>query len=298
MEAVFEGERNPLKQAFEDYQISPIFQEHFLMGMNGIEFGLYILLDDSTSMTLSSDAAGFDSRWEEGVSMVYSIFGLARHFVPVYFGFVNSRGFYEVKDQNTLRSLCAKKPFGSTPLHIQFEELNKIDRRKLIICITDGEPDSWSRFCEAINGRNPETNRISFVMCADDRTVERYHKILDDEADFVDVVDDIEKERKKVRLAQGNILYTIGDQIVRCILALLYDEYDQITKKKIDAISTDRKALSKRISLESKITRLHDVIYTHGSAIPDPPKPDPPKPAVKQTTEPIEFEKSGCCVIL
>lgn len=141
-----------------------------------------------------------------------------------------------IKCGEQIKHLFDVQPSGSTPLTNVVGEIMReyTAKPKIIIIATDGQPDNKVSFESLLMNRDVDRNRISILLCTDDKEVVRYWNRLDKEIPRLDVIRVYDKELKEVRKVQGRKFpYTKDDHIARLFATCYIEEYDMLDEKKV-----------------------------------------------------------------
>lgn len=252
-------------KVFGRYEI-PLGLLNKLLALTDCE--LYFILDDSTSMTGTSDVLVKDcsswmknklankngnyamSRWEECEDRLH-ILGEILPYIPIKtikFVFLNrsddfstirkegqSLQEYETIFHQQIASMFQRHYGGGTPLYTKIKQA--IDTtgsmKRMIYVLTDGEPNdaSKSKISELItNRKNPSNTPISLLSCSDNNDDTDWLKEVEEVADFCSELDDFLSERKEVEKDQGPVFPFSRGFWILCMLvaAINPDDLDAL----------------------------------------------------------------------
>lgn len=230
-------------------------------------YDIVVIADDSGSMgnpahggRLEDPFAPVPSRWQELQQRVLEIVEIAvcldQDGIDLYF--LNRPPVYHVQDVDTVKAAFVNPPNGYTPLSEAYkrvlkEKLDGQEKKVLIVCATDGEPNAldgtgkWrmdvNGFTQLLKTRNgfPSSRCPTSIMaCTDAEDEIGWLNKLDDEINHFDVVDDYASERDEIKKVQGhNFPFSKGDYIVKTLLGSmepLYDNLDEaaMTNKQLE----------------------------------------------------------------
>lgn len=219
---------------------------NFLLTLKNFE--IVIVCDDSFSMTTEVDGT-HRTRWDELREIVKRILQIAVLFdqngVDIYF-LNEDEVFEKIKNPKDVDDLFSKEPNGYTPLvpilsKIFQSRLAKRGREKklLVFVATDGKPtnvdgDSEIEELEDLlrNMRTVDTTYVSFLLCTDERECVDYMERWDRTMINVDVTDDYETEKEKIRRCQGDPHYpfTYDDYIVKALIGSIVPHIDRLNE--------------------------------------------------------------------
>ena len=217
-------------------------------------FKIVYLIDDSSSMNSmlrdsplnKPDSTTFATRWNE-----------AEYFatISIQIGNIFDRegcDVYFLNHQPPIRNIKSVESFlavfltiranGYTPLSkavskiFQDNALTVLERRLLLIVLTDGEPtDETGRndvpgFKRCLKRRNAiDRTYISIIACTDQTNSMSYLNMLDRRVKNLDVVDDFRNEKIEVRKAKGSrFSFTYGDYVVKSMIGSLDKSFDRM----------------------------------------------------------------------
>lgn len=223
----------------------------FLLKLN--EFEIAIVCDDSGSMMTPVDGTEH-TRWDELCEIVKKILGIAIMFdksgVDLYF--LNEEEEYlNVKDPAFVEKIFSKTPSGCTPLVPVLKKLFQSpkaragkDKKLLVFIATDGKPtdENDEESNDAVNElehllrdtRNINTTYVSFLLCTDEKECVGYLARWDRTMEHVDVTDDYDMEREKIRECQEdpNYPFTYDDYIVKALVGSIVPHIDRLNEPK------------------------------------------------------------------
>ena len=237
------------------YEISAMFADKLQM-LNG--YKVVFIFDDSGSMNtilqdspLNQPGQMKATRWDELKYFANISLEIASLFDPqgcdVFF--LNrppARNITLDTLPNFLNSFSRTKPSGYTPLaQVLTQVLNenanlvRVERKLLIIIVTDGEPTDQSgnvninQFKQCLQSRNPiDRIFVNIVACTDDDSSMDYLNRWDREIKHLDVVDDFRSEREEVRKAKGpNFRFSYGDYVVKSLVGSVDPELDNFDER-------------------------------------------------------------------
>jgi hypothetical protein len=210
------------------------------------DYEIVIVCDDSGSMKATVNGTQH-TRWNELCSIVKIIMEIGVVFdsngVDIYF--LNRKSFRNVKDPTQVDRAFAPAPSGYTPL---VPVLNRIfessladrgrDKKLLVFIATDGEPtdgDGTPTVSELEHlmreKRQADTTYVSFLICTDDPTCVNYLNEWDRTMTNVDVTDDFNTEREKIRRYRGpNYPFSHGDYVVKALTGAIDRQIDIINE--------------------------------------------------------------------
>ena len=223
------------------YRIHPEMAQK-LLTLN--KFEIVVVIDDSGSMNTPIEGKQC-SRWDELREIVKIVVEIGIIFdtngVDVHF--LNSPETLKIKNPQEVDrifdvDLCGYTPMVSTLKKVFKSDLARVgrDKKLLVIVATDGEPTDYegnedlNRFEKVMKEtRNQETTFVSFLLCTD---VPRYADLFqhyDASMRHVDVIDDYETEKAKVRERMGeNYRFEYGDYVVKALIGSIHSEIDEI----------------------------------------------------------------------
>ena len=198
------------------------------------EYEIIVLCDDSGSMNMHVDGTN-RTRWDELCYIVKLVIEIGTIFNPngvdVYF--LNREKTCGITDLKQIDHLFSYPPTGYTPLVrklrevLQFAEARPDKEKKVLIFIatngapTDdrGNPDQ-KRFKQVMkHERNAETTHVMFLLCTDESDYIDYLTRFKRTMRNVDICDDYETEKKKMRhLHGGSNVFSRGDYIVQALV--------------------------------------------------------------------------------
>ena len=193
-----------------------------------------LLLDDSGSMNLQTTTFNMpNTRWIElidNVKIIIEFVGnITKKTIDIHF--LNNKSIYNVSSVEQFILYLQNNnimPGGSTPLTQKLKELFDTEYYKKCRCqinayiFTDGEPDGgYIHFYNLIKHRpNPSKYPISIIACTDDERNIAWMDKLDDDAPYVDVVDDAYNEMnqiKKIQSMNNDFIISIGTYILKIL---------------------------------------------------------------------------------
>jgi hypothetical protein len=207
---------------------------------------IVIVIDDSGSMITTVDGTR-RTRWDELCAIVKVVIEIGVIFdsngIDIYF--INGRTFLKVKDPRVVQEAFATPPSGPTPL---VPTLKKIfmsdlarrgrDKKLLVFVATDGEPtddddnsevDKLKRLMQET--RKADTTYVSFLLCTDEPGCVNYLNEWDRTMQNVDVTDDYENEKKKIRKYRGqDYPFSNGDYIVKAMVGATIRHIDRLNE--------------------------------------------------------------------
>jgi len=208
------------------------------------DFEIVIVCDDSGSMMTQVDGTQ-RTRWDELCSIVKLIIEIGVIFdsngVDIYF--LNRDSFHNVKDPKVVEQIFKMPPSGYTPL---VPVLNRIfesslslrgrDKKLLVFVATDGVPtnDNGDPNLDELEHtmrekRRMETTYVSFLLCTDDQACVASFNEWDRTMLNVDVTDDFDTERKKIRRYRGHdYQFSRGDYVVKALVGAIDPEIDAL----------------------------------------------------------------------
>jgi hypothetical protein len=198
------------------------------------EYEIVVLCDDSGSMNLTVDGTE-RTRWDELRNIVKFVIEIGTIFdtngVNVYF--LNRENTAGITDPNDIDRLFIPPPTGFTPLVRKLQEIlhfaeTRPDKKKkvLVFIATDGAPtdDDGNPDLEEFeqvmrNERNAKTTHVMFLLCTDEPDYIDYLTKFKRTMRNVDVYDDYETEKKKIRRLRGdNHTFSRSDYIVQALV--------------------------------------------------------------------------------
>jgi hypothetical protein len=198
------------------------------------KYEILILCDDSGSMNLTVDGTS-KTRWNELRDIVKLVIEIGTIFdtdgVDVYF--LNRKEKLKITDPKQIDHLFMDLPSGYTPLArvlqevLQSSEARPDDEKKRLIFIaTDGAPtdddgnSDLNRFEHVMRSqRNANTTHVMFLLCTDESDYIDYLTRFKRTMKNIDVYDDYETEKKKIRRLHGsNYILSRGDYIVQALV--------------------------------------------------------------------------------
>ncbi|CAF1069210.1 unnamed protein product [Rotaria sordida] len=147
--------------------------------------------------------------------------------------FLNRENAVGITDPQDIDRLFMPPPSGYTPLARKLQEIinfaeNRVDKEKkvLVFIATDGAPTDdggnpdLERFEQIMkHERNAETTHVMFLLCTDEPDDIAYLTKFKGTMKNVDVYDDYETEKKKIRRLRGNNhAFSKGDYIVQALV--------------------------------------------------------------------------------
>jgi DNA-directed RNA polymerase subunit N (RpoN/RPB10) len=232
-----------LRQIAHSNEISNEHIENLYKALDGIE--IVVIADDSGSMKEPADELSdpFDitkSRWAELKSKLSVIVDLATVFdengVDIYF--LNRPSILNVKSSQYLMATkqFMDQPNYGTPLSERLRQVlqeKKIDvgKRLLILIATDGEPsDGKDQFKKLLMTRDPISQIfVTILACTNEKHVLQWLNGLDNSVPNLDVVDDYQTEKKKVKKQKGSSYpFTLGDYLAKSLLGSINKNYDDL----------------------------------------------------------------------
>lgn len=219
-------------QAFAHKREIRVSECERLMALQGYE--IIILCDDSGSMGETVDGTK-RTRWDELRDMVKLVIEIATIFDPsgVNVHFLNRGEAHKITDPKHIDHLFTACPTGYTPLVRVLQEIPQLsqtrpanERKLLVFIATDGAPTTddgdsdLGRFEYFMrNDRNAETTHVMFLLCTDELDYINYLTRFKQTMINVDVIDDYETEKRKIRNSRGsNHIFTRGDYIVQALV--------------------------------------------------------------------------------
>eukprot|EP01064_Diplonema_japonicum_P029052 TRINITY_DN4608_c0_g1_i7.p1 TRINITY_DN4608_c0_g1~~TRINITY_DN4608_c0_g1_i7.p1 ORF type:complete len:279 (+),score=64.98 TRINITY_DN4608_c0_g1_i7:40-876(+) len=236
-----------LQSILTKYEIT-IAEANDLVALEG--YDIVFILDDSGSMTLSSEPASrrklgqkSKTRWEELGETVKLVAELACVFDDdgIDLHFLNRPSLKGIKssDDPDLYMALSAPPRGSTPLT---ETVERVVREReddcseqpvLLIIATDGEPNGgherFMHLVARIVGK--ENTRCTFkfqiLACTADEASVSWLDTFDKQFAAVDVTDDYYSERDQV-LSSGNCQrFGRGDWVIKALLGPISQKFDE-----------------------------------------------------------------------
>ena len=156
-----------------------------------------------------------------------------------------------ITDMSVVMNWFVEAPTGSTPLTNVLRRvfLSRKGKPQLVLICTDGEPNDANGFSDVrgftqlLNSRERDVknNCVSILACTnDDKSVGWLNK-LDNDIEYLDVIDDYDTEYMQIIKVQGeNFSYTMGDHIIKMLLGPIYEHYDNLDEKKMKLDSNGR----------------------------------------------------------
>jgi hypothetical protein len=243
-----------LNQFYTKYDISRTFQEDI---EEIKKYDIIVIADDSSSMKEPSRYLSFETdkivnktRWDELKETLAVVTELAVLLDDdgIDIRFLNESTYYRnIKSHSQVMEIFNRKPAGRTPLTRVLKEVMNIrsNKPKLIIIITDGEPNNDSgysdcdNFCRLLKNRDAKNNRVAILACTTSNNQMEWLNRIDKDAEHVDVIDDYLTERNQILSVQGsNFTYSHGDHVVKMLLGPLLQKYDDHDEKKLNSTST------------------------------------------------------------
>ena len=198
------------------------------------QYEIVVLCDDSGTMNSTVDGTN-RTRWDELRYIVKLVIEIGTIFdrsgVDVYF--LNRENALEINDPKDIDRLFTPPPTGFTPLARKLQDIlnfaeNRPDKEKkvLVFVATDGAPTDnggnpdLEGFEQVMkNERNAETTHVMFLICTDEPDDIAYLAKFKRTMKNVDVYDDYETEKKKIRRLRGNnYTFSKADYIVQALV--------------------------------------------------------------------------------
>lgn len=230
-----------------DHHINSYLMQYVLELRN---FEIFIVVDDSGSMLTTVDNTD-KTRWDELRDIVKKILPITMIFDSngVDIHFLNTEKFSKVKRIEDVEHAFARTPRGYTPLVpvlrdiFQSEKAQRGKDKKLLVFVaTDGKPTN-SEDEDAVNEleflmkytRNVKTTHVSFLLCTDDSQCVDYLEGWDKTMENVDVTDDYETEKAKIRRCQKdeNYPFTYDDYIVKALVGSIVPYIDRLNEQRV-----------------------------------------------------------------
>jgi len=224
------------------YEIDACHNENIMELAN---YHIYFLIDDSGSMNYNTNIS---TRWSELKIMVKNLTELCNSVNPygVNILFINKLETYNITNYYDINNILLFEPSGSTPTCSKLQRIFDIPSElpKLIVLFTDGCPtmpnsgtSDVNNFYNLMKNRNAEHNRVSIIVCTDNDDDVAFLNRIDNEAKYVDVVDDYNSEKKEIMQKQGNNFpFSRGDYLIKSLLGPINPIYDYFDEKKIEII--------------------------------------------------------------
>ena len=189
------------------------------------------------------------TRWDELREIVRRILQIAVMFdtngVDIYF-LNEDQEYTKIKNPEDVDHLFSKTPSGYTPLVSVLRKIfqsplarRRREKKLLVFVATDGEPtnedgDSVINELEQLmwETRILDTTYVSFLLCTDERECVDYMARWDRTMKNVDVTDDYDTEREKIRVCQGNPHYpfTYDDYIIKALIGSIVPHIDRLNE--------------------------------------------------------------------
>lgn len=207
-------------------------------------FEIILVCDDSGSMMTTVDGTQ-RTRWDELCAIVKIIVDIGvlfdRNGVDIYF--LNREPLFKVKSCQQIDQVFQIPPSGYTPLAPVLTDIFESqlarpgrDKKLLVFVATDGEPTDQN---DNINiaeleqvmreKRQADTTYVSFLVCTDVSANVDYLREWDQAMANVDVTDDFNTQREKVRQCCGDDHYfSYGDYVIKAILGAIDQEIDDL----------------------------------------------------------------------
>ncbi len=208
------------------------------------DFEIIILCDDSGSMKTTVNNSN-RTRWDELRDIVKIVLEIGTIFdlTGVDIHFLNRPSIYNVTDPDCVDDIFSVPPRGYTPLVPALKYIFQLpptrrgnDKKALVFIATDGAPTddkgniNFNDLERLMNEeRHSETTHIMFLICTDDPTCVQYLTEWDRKMVNVDVTDNFNAERDKIRRFRGpNYPFSKGDYIVKALVGAIDPEIDNI----------------------------------------------------------------------
>ncbi len=223
---------------------------------SSMNYNYELVLDDSYSMK-GSNWRELKETIREVMQLILTFNGSAR------VRFLNHHKVTIVKNMAQVEELFQTGPCGTTPFEkvptVMFE-CQSIEKKSVVIVVTDGDPDEGMEGLRAIMKLREESGWVekcwlNFVMCTkNDKVVKFYNEAFDEGCRDVDVIDDYASELEEVR--KKNPAFSRADWLVKIISAnAKMDKLDESSK-------SEKKEESKREETKTDEIELFDS-FTH-----------------------------------
>eukprot|EP01064_Diplonema_japonicum_P029047 TRINITY_DN4608_c0_g1_i2.p1 TRINITY_DN4608_c0_g1~~TRINITY_DN4608_c0_g1_i2.p1 ORF type:complete len:281 (+),score=71.07 TRINITY_DN4608_c0_g1_i2:39-881(+) len=240
-----------LQSILTKYEIT-IAEANDLVALEG--YDIVFILDDSGSMTLSSEPASHRklgqksrTRWEELGETVKLVAELACVFDDdgIDLHFLNRPTLKGIKsgDDSTLLAALSTPPSGGTPLTETVErvvrEYGASEKPVLMLIATDGVPNGGpGRFVHLVTDIVKKkitqvTFKFQILACTDDDDAVSWLDTFDKQFAAVDVTDDYYSERDQVLKAGRATQFNRADWVMKALLGPVsnkFDAWDEKTK--------------------------------------------------------------------
>ena len=207
-----------------------------------LDFEIVIVCDDSDSMKNPIRKTN-RTRWDELCSIVKMIVDIGVIFdsngVDLYF--LNRPSFNKVKDPTVIEQAFTQPPTGDTPLASVLGQVfeSKLaqrgrDKKLLVFVATDGDQGEQLPDLEKVmrEKRRADTTFVSFLLCNDDRSGVSYLDEWDRTMMNVDLSDDYQSEREKIRRCHENRTYpfSYGDYVIKVLVGAIIPHIDRLNE--------------------------------------------------------------------
>eukprot|EP01064_Diplonema_japonicum_P029048 TRINITY_DN4608_c0_g1_i3.p1 TRINITY_DN4608_c0_g1~~TRINITY_DN4608_c0_g1_i3.p1 ORF type:complete len:281 (+),score=64.21 TRINITY_DN4608_c0_g1_i3:40-882(+) len=233
-----------LQSILTKYEIT-IAEANDLVALEG--YDIVFILDDSGSMTLSSEPASrrklgqkSKTRWEELGETVKLVAELACVFDDdgIDLHFLNRPALKGIKsgDDATLLAALSTPPSGGTPLTETVErvvrEYGASEKPVLMLIATDGEPNGGpGRFTHLVTDViNKKITQVTFkfqiLACTADDDAVSWLDTFDKQFAAVDVTDDYYSERDQVLRSKRCTTFSRADWVIKALLGPVSSKFD------------------------------------------------------------------------